>query len=78
VSIGEELGLIDDSINFSIISSPYLSSPVKQKVQAFEKHAFHTVPTPEKYKATSSKYVSPSNLHQPYESLNDFPHFRAP
>jgi len=41
-------------IIFLVPCSPYLSSPVKQKVQAFEKHG---ATTPDKSKATSSKYV---------------------
>ncbi|KAL7041545.1 hypothetical protein ACKWTF_000815 [Chironomus riparius] len=40
------------------VFNPYLSSPVKQKVQAFEKHA---VTTPDKSKATSSKYSTLKN-----------------
>lgn len=34
-----------------------MQSPVKQKVQAFEKHAVQA-PTPEKYKSQPGKYVS--------------------
>lgn len=39
-------------------SSPYLSSPVKQKVQAFEKHAVQGGSgTPTKYNTMPAKYV---------------------
>lgn len=40
------------------VFNPYLSSPVKQKVQAFEKHVVNTATTPDKSKPSTSKFVS--------------------
>ncbi|CRK86348.1 CLUMA_CG000210, isoform A [Clunio marinus] len=39
------------------VFNPYMSSPVKQKVQAFEKHAVQSA-TPEKFKTLPGKYKS--------------------
>lgn len=45
-------------IYVSDVFSPYLQSPVKKKVEAFEKHAVQNINTPEKLKPGAAKYVS--------------------
>ena len=48
------------SMSNFLIYSAFMASPVKQRVQAFEKHAVTAMMTPEKAKtaSTASKYVN--------------------